>query len=759
MKYLFIYLLILINLPQLIAQTNMNGYVSDKKNREILVGANIHILSQNISLTTNEYGFYAITLPIGAYKMIVTYMGYKPDTIQFEMNNKSKQINIGLTPNNVEMNEVVVKYKIENQVNNLNIFHNQNLNQRKLATLPMTFGEPDIIKAIQLMPGVKNVADGSSGMYIRGGGLDQNLILIDEAPIYNPSHLFGLVSVFNPDIINNVSLYKGIIPANFGGRLSSVINTQLNEGSLLKTDCNIGISTLASRFTIQGPIKKEVASFHISARSSLGSFFFKPNENFTFVPSFYDINAKFNTKINNNNRIYFSIYHGRDRLLSYDGLSNYWGNSAATLRYNLSAGSKWFTNFCFIYSNYSNKYVFADKLRDYKWLTSIVDYTGKIQTSYYLNNNIKLYTGINMTYHHFTPGSNSTKTSIIPESNNLESAIYVNSEFIIRKNFSFQLGLRYSLFQSLGSNYWNDYTSMTDSVILQHNKSGVYNTYSGFEPRLNIVYQLNPKISIQFGYAKYYQYYQLIQNQSLSYTSIECWLPANKSLKPQFADVLTFAISSILKATKLNLEVYYKKLNNQIDYIDHAQLLNNPYIEKELRIGKGEAYGIEFSFKKEFWRIESEISYNWSRSIRKIRGINNNLWYPATYDIPHDLKLTASYNTNKRWIFSCIWMLMSGKAITIPTGYIQHNDRYVPIYSKRNSERLPFYHRLDLSAKLLSNKIGKSKSVWTFGIFNCYAKQNPLGYQFTFDPLNPPVKIYRYNFIRIFPNISYSINF
>lgn len=744
-----------------IAQTkiNLSGYVYDGKTGEILIGATIRENSNSAGTTTNDYGFFSLSLEPGKHLIICSFVGYKQFSLNLDLQSNTIKT-IRLTENSVQLGEVVVIPEKSEKFLRSNEFHSENLSIKDIRKLPIIFGEADVIKAVQLQAGVKTLGDGSSGMFIRGGSSDQNLIIIDEAPIYNPSHMFGLISVFNADAINNVNLIKSNMPAQYGGRVSAVIDCKLKEGNLYKYNYCISLNPFAASVFANGPIVKEKSAFLLSFRKSVVDLIFSPqiNSMLQIVPSFYDMNLKLNTKLGNKNRIYYSLYYGKDRLRSTEGFDNVWSNICSTIRWNLNLSSSFFSNVSVIYSNYSNNLEYSDNL-SYNWQTGVKDYNAKLDFTWYLSNNNSLKFGINSIYHQFVPGETKDTLQSIPRIQAYEHGIYLLNDLQLRKWVGLNAGLRISFFQNTGKATWFDYNSNYEPIDIHNNLSGIYNTYVNFEPRLSANFKIDKNRSLKIGYARNAQFMQVLQNSSLSYTSLETWFPANTNIKPITADVFSIgwfqtAFSNFL----LSMEIYYKNIENRIDYIDHAQLLDNQYVEAQTRNGKEKAYGLEIVISKEIGLLTGNVSYCYSRVLRTIPDINNNNEYSAPFDIPHDVRIFGNYKLNDSWSLSALWMFTSGRPATIPTGFYYEDWVQIPIYPERNSTRFPNYHRLDIAA-MHTTKPKNKKYYWDFGFgfYNLYNRINPIGYKFTsFDNM---LIIKEYSLFKIMPNVSVKLTF
>lgn len=749
---IFLCILICVN-----GQTIIDGYVSNAESNEALIGAVIYSLNDKTSTISNDYGYFSLKANDKDFQVIVSYIGYSNDTLDL---NLTKQIHFSVKLNKKQFNIAELEVNASKNTNLLqsNQYAPRRLNIENIKAMPMMMGEADVIKAIQLQSGVKTLGDGSSGMFVRGGSSDQNLILIDEAPIYNPAHMFGLLSVFNPDAVNSVSFYKSNMPAQYGGRTSAVIDCKMKEGNSKNHHFSAGISLLSTSVYANGPIVKEQSSYLVSFRKSITDLIFNPVQDGAFVvlPAFYDINVKLNTKIGKNDRLFFSFYDGKDHNKSYDGFDNQWKNTTATLRWNRSFGQKWYSNVSLISSRYVNDLKYTETDLNYSWRTGVQDLNLKIELDRYFSTNNRLKFGANTIYHQFTPGESNNPTQSIPHSQAIESAFFALQDITLWDKLGINYGLRFSTFQSIGEASWYEYDNLF--IKEHHNEKGVYHTNFQVEPRISLNYKLNDKQSLKGGYARNAQYMQVLENNTLSYTSLETWFPANPNIAPLLSDV--FSAGWFYEPNSnyfFSAEVYYKSIMNIIDYVDHAQLIDNPYVEAETLSGDGEAYGIELEVKKQTGKLTGSISYSYSRALQTIEGINNNESYSSLHDIPHDLRILTSYHHNKYWSYSAFWTYNTGRAATFPIGFYKDKEDYnrvIPIYSERNGSRFPSYHRLDLSAQY-STKAKGNKSYWDYslGVFNAYARENPTGYFFSDTTISP------YSYIGFLPNFSVKFNY
>ena len=742
-------------------QYTVSGYVRDRATGEVLVGATVYDAALQKGASTNGYGFYSLSLPAGEHNLKIAFLGYK--TIDYSVSlNADQNRNVELDVETVSLDAVTVSADGRDMALRTNQFCEERLTMRAIRQMPTMFGEADVVKVVQMQSGVKTLGDGSSGMFVRGGGNDQNLILIDEAPIYNPSHLFGLVSIFNPDAVNHIDLYKSNMPAQYGGRVSSVIDCKMKEGNANKFDFSVGLSPLATTLTANGPVVRGKSSFLVSARKSLLDIFCNAGDVFSLMPAFYDVNAKINVQIDSRNRLFLSFYNGKDRLESSDGFFNRWGNTSGTVRWNSNIGSRLFLNTSLIVSNYRNFMEFNENKHKYKWETGVADVNLKTDLSFFVSPSSTVKAGLGAIRHHFKPGQTADSLQSIPKIDAFEYSAYLLHDFEPTPWLGLNYGLRLSVFQNSGKATWYDYNSEYQPVGVHTNSHGAYKTHIGIEPRLSANLKLSADYSLKLSYARNAQYMQVLQNNSLSYSSLETWFPANANIKPVLVDVVSVGwFQNVGRQYSFSAELYYKHIDNQIDYVDHARLLNNPYIEGEVRTGKACAYGFELNMRKTEGRLTGGVNYTYSRALRTIDGINDGREYSSLYDIPHDLKINANYKLTANWSASAAWVYTSGRPTTLPVGFYQTEDSYtemaVPIYSERNSSRFPAYHRLDLSVGYEPEKQGR---VWwsaNFGLYNVYGRKNPLGYRFDND--HGRVRVMQTTLFRLLPNFAVKARF
>ncbi|MDX2188935.1 MAG: TonB-dependent receptor [Bacteroidota bacterium] len=722
-------------------KVSMSGYIKDAKNGEDIIGATVYVKELKTGATTNSYGFYSVTLPKGTYNILISYIGYKSIENQIVINENITQ-NFMLQVESITTDEVLVSaHPKDENVNNIQMSMNR-LTVDQMKKVPVMFGEIDIIKNIQQLPGVQSVGEGSSAFFVRGGSSDQNLILLDEAPVYNASHLAGIFSVFNGDAIKSADIYKGGIPAQFGGRLSSVVDIRTRDGNSQKLSGTASIGLLSSKATLEGPIIRDKGSFIVSARRSYFDVFLKASsdkdiKNTTLY--FYDINAKLNYQLGKRDRIYLSGYYGQDVFKSGNfGLS--WGNATTSLRWSHVFNNRLFMNTSGIFSDFNYSLGLTSGVQAFEWVANIQEQSLKQDYSYLLNINNELKFGVQICNKSFQPGVITPKSdnSIfrevkMPLNNALEYALYISNEQKIWNRLHLQYGLRFTTFQNNGNTtyiYANNNISSKNNITdtISNNYYQVDKTYFGLEPRLGVKFNVDEKSSIKASYNHTYQYIHQLSN-SASPLPITMWVPSSRYIAPQTSDQIALGyFHNLLDNTiECSLEGYYKWLNNTIDFKDNAQLLMNPAIETEVLRGTGYSYGAELMVKKSSGKFTWTAAYTLSWTKLKIPGINNGNEYFASWDRRHNINASLFYEINKRWSVGTSWMYGSGRPITLPAGKYTFEQTSVLIYNERNGERTPDFHRLDLSVNLKSKVKPNRKwsSEWNFSIYNVYNRKNP----------------------------------
>lgn len=756
----------------------ISGNIVDLKTGESQIGATIYINELKSGSITNAYGFYSITIPQGTYHFTYSYIGYKD--VQHEIKlTQNMELNIMLDEDTELLQELVIIASESVPF----IEHVQKgyveLKPASVSQMPALMGERDVIKSLQVIPGIKLFADGSTMFHVRGGDRDQNLILLDEAPIYNPSHVLGLFSTIIPDAAKDIKIYKGDFPVQHGGRLSSLIDIKTKDGNMKKFGFSGSLGLMATRFAVEGPLKRDKSSFFISGRFSNLDWFTKKVANSNAAIGFYDFNTKFNVAINKNNRLYFSFYSGQDKFEDIGNSGIQWGNFAGTLRWNHIFNSKLFSNTT-LYSSSYNYYLITSVQNNDRWHSSIANVSLKSDLSYFITTENTLYFGAKISYHGFNPGNYEPGNGIIPPSlsmvpkkNANEIALYAGNEQQFLGKVSIKYGLRLSVWQNIGPTTEYIYDENHHPIEAKSFAQGeVYNTNVELAPRIGLAYQITSKFSAKAFYTRSVQNIHLITNSISPFTNFEVWLPSSLNVKPQKADQLGggLFVKWPEKSLELKGEVYYKWMDNQIDYADHASMILNPFIEGELRFGKGKSYGGEIQLEKKQGKLTGWIGYAYSRSFRKIIEINNGNKYPTYFDRPHEISLFLSQKLGRKWDVSTTWIYNTGASITTPTSYFEFESQKVPIYTERGNDRLPNYHRLDFSVNFqLSRPENRFKHYINFSIYNFYGRQNPVYLNFNKtkvssgdlvvpgdvfpSPALTPSYTYIYNFI---PSISYN---
>ena len=733
----------------------INGYVRDASNGEALIGATVYVKEINNGVVTNVYGFYSITLDPGAYTVNYSYVGYTTQSRNISLT-KNQEVNIDLVIESEQLEEVVVTAERE-QANMENMEMSTNkLDIRTILKVPTFMGEADVFRSILLLPGVSTVGEGASGFNVRGGSVGQNLVLLDEAPVYNSSHLFGFFSVFNPDAVKDTKLYKGAIPSRYGGRLASLLDVRMKEGNSKKFEANGGIGSLFSRLAVEAPIVKDKSSFIVAARRSYIDVVARP-----FVPllkeggalNFYDLTLKANYTFNRKNKLYASGYFGRDVFLFDANQGFSWGNTTGTLRWNHLFNERLFSNLTFVYSKYDYKLQFGEDDRDsFKWDSSISNFILKPQFTYFINSNNELDFGGEAIYYTFEPAnavgvSNGDVLDVsLDKKYNLETALYLGNRQTINEVLSVEYGLRFSRFQLFGpgkSYQYNDTLPglrKTPAGFREFGRGEAIADYANWEPRASFRIQSSPVSSVKGSYNRMAQYLHLISNTTAS-NPLDVWAPSSAMIKPEIGHQFTLGYFRDLGTDRdyeISVEGYYRATENQIDYIDGADLLINEFLEGELLSGKGRAYGVETYFQKKKGRLSGWISYTLGRTELKVGGINRGEWYPTRYDQLHNVKIAAFYDINERWSMSTDFVWVSGTPTTFPTSRFVVQDILIPYNSNgsRNNVRLPAYHRLDVSFRLEGKKVRRGKErkntdYWVFSLYNVYARKNPFSIYFS----------------------------
>lgn len=768
-------------------KVTISGTIVNSQNNETLIGVSIYIPELQSGTTTNEYGFFSLSIPKGDYTLQVSYMGFQTSEEKISLQQNLRK-NISLESSTQNLEEIVITErknianikKPEMSVNKLTI--------QEIKKMPAVMGETDILKSILQLPGVTNAGEGASGFNVRGGAADQNLILLDEALLYNSSHLFGFFSVFNSDAIKDLKLYKGGIPSRFGGRVSSVLDIYQKEGNSNEFHMNGGIGVISSRLLAEGPLEKGKGSFLVAGRSSYAHLFLKLTDNKNSA-YFYDLNTKLSYKLNENNSLFLSGYFGRDVFDIGDQFNNVYGNAVLNLRWNHLYSEKLFSNLSMIYSDYY--YGLKLDVAGLNWDSGIKNYNIKYDFKHYISDRYKMTYGLNAVYYDFNPGtvsptgaSSGINREQLDKKYALEPALYVDAEHEITDKLSINYGFRYSMFYRMGQQDMNIYANneaVTFNPELQiyekgkpigteHFGSGkTIASFDNLEPRLAVSYQLDDNQSIKASYNRMSQYIHLVSNTA-SPTPLDVWAPSDNFIKPQLLDQVALGYFRNFHNDDYTLEteIYYKKVKNRIDYIDGADLIANKAIEQVILNGRSRSYGLEVLLRKNSGKLNGWISYTLSRSEQQTpgrtaleTGINNGKWYSTGYDKTHNLAVTASYKLTEKWSFGSTFALQSGQPVTFPNGQYEYGGVIVPSYGARNEDRLPAYHHLDVSATYIPKPDKKKgwQGEWVFSIYNLYNRMNSASMTFRQNEdtgRNEAVRLSIFGFI---PSVTYNFKF
>ena len=767
----------------------LSGYVKDAENGESLIGAAVYVQELKQGTITNTYGYYSLTLPEGTYTIEYRYIGYKSITENIQLF-QNQRIDIELEEEIFEIEEVVILGESMDQNISSNEMSVNKLDIKTIQNLPALLGEVDVIKSIQLLPGVSSVGEGSSGFNVRGGSVGQNLVLLDDAPVYNASHLLGFFSVFNPDAVKDVKLYKGGIPSYYGGRLSSILDIQMKEGNSKHPEVQGGIGTIFSRLTVEAPIVKDKGSFIVAGRRSYADVLTRA---FTDILepgqalNFWDLTLKSNYQITEKDRIYLSGYLGQDNFMFDKNQGFNWGNRTATLRWNHLFDERLFFNMTSFFSDYKYKLAFGEGNVDlFKWDSRIRTTAVKPEFSYFINANNEMYFGGELLYYRFDPANavgisagEATNITLDPKYAK-EFAMYVGNNQSVSSKIVLEYGLRYSHYFLTGPGNIYKYEETIPGerknlISVRETRKGVtMQQYNNLEPRISLKYQVDKSSSVKASYNRMAQYLHLISNTTAS-NPLDVWTPSSNNIKPEIGDQYAIGYFRNFGNNQFesSVEFYYRSTRNQIEYIDGADLLINEFIEADILSGIGRAYGMEASFRKNTGRLTGWISYTLGRTELKVDGINRGEWYPTRYDQTHNLSITGTYELNKRWSFSSSFTYITGTPTTFPNARFEMQDYVVPhnTYESRNNIRIEDYHRLDISAtwkgrEYRKDKKRKNEDYWVFGLYNVYGRRNPFSIYFSQDGDRPvpgepiPTSGTRVSIIgTIVPSISYNFKF
>jgi outer membrane cobalamin receptor len=722
---------------------SLSGYVYDRKTGEVLIGANILIDELAAGVVTNPFGFYSITLPRGLYILKLSYVGFKKSIIPVILDTNIVR-DFHLDQEISSLQEVIIRDDYEGEVSGRTQMSQLKLEPTSVSIMPALLGEPDVIKSLQSVPGINLMGDGSTLFFVRGGNKDQNLILLDDAPIYMPSHMLGFFSTIVPDAVKEIKIFKGDMPAEYGGRLSSLIDIRSKDGNMNQWGVSGSFGLVSVKGTVEGPVVKGRSSLFLSGRRSYFGWFVDQ-----FVPdlnkmNFSDLTGKFNFRINDNNRLYFSGYAGRDYFSegpSGSDLSGIrWQNLTGSFRWNHLFSDKLFSNTTVYASKYDYSLV-TDLDRNDVWHARIANISSKTDFTWYRNPDNTIRVGGLFSYHSFNPGNYESGTDtkavdfpIVSMKYATETALYFSDSRNIFNWLSIRYGARVNLWMNSGKSTeysFNENYQVTDTSF--YKSAEVYNFFVTLEPRIGVSFWINPATSIRAGYSTTVQHIHLITNSISPFTTVEVWLPSGPNIKPEIADIITAGFFRRLHYPEMefSIEAFYKHMRNQIDYTDHAQMLLNPLVESELRFGSAESAGLEILLKKNYGRLTGWLGYTFSHATRKISGINNNKPYPASWDRPNDLSLFVAYDISKRINISANWIYMTGSAFSSPVSFYYYNGRSIPLYAEKNNDRLPDYHRFDVSARFDLNKNDeKFDHNLVLSIWNIYNRKNPIAINF-----------------------------
>jgi hypothetical protein len=765
----------------------LSGIVTDNSTTETIIGVNIIIPELKNGTVTNEYGFYSLTLEEGTYQLQISYLGFKTVNLTLELD-ADKTLNFKLEESVESLDEIIINEDVEK----LNIRKPQmsvnSLSINTIKQMPVVLGEVDVIKSITLLPGVTNAGEGSSGFNVRGGSADQNLILLDEATIFNSSHLFGFFSVFNPDAIKDIKLYKGGVPAKYGGRVSSVLDIYQKEGNNEEFHLNGGIGLVSSRLLAEGPIKKGKGSFLFGGRSSYAHLFL-PLFDLDNVAYFYDLNTKLSYRLNKKNSVYLSGYFGRDVFSLGDSFTNTYGNTVLNFRWNHLFSNKLFSNFSAIYSDYF--YGLTLDFVGFDWESGITNFNVKYDLKHYISDTFKLEYGLNSIYYKFNPGeiepideNSGINPDKLIDKYAFENAIYIDAEHKISDKLSLSYGARLSTFHRLGQdelNVYQDNNPLNFNNQLQvyeiaepigtesFSRSDVLESFANIEPRASLAYQLNESSSVKASYNRMSQYLHLLSNTS-SPTPLDVWAPSGRFIEPQILDQVALGYFKSINdnAYSVEVETFYKTIKNRIDYIDSANLIANDAIEQVILNGEARAYGLEILLRKNEGRFKGWLAYTLSKSKQRTpgrtpleTGINNGDWYNTPWDKTHDITLTGSYELNKKWSFNTNFLFQTGIPATFPNGQYQFNGIIIPVYEARNSSRLTNYHRLDLSVNFNPKPDSQKrfKGQWVFSLYNIYNRRNATNITFRENRMSGRNEATRLAIFGIVPAVTYNFQF
>lgn len=750
--------------------STLSGFIYDKSNGETMIGANIFVKELGFGTASNVYGFYSLTIPSGEYTLEVSYVGYEKEYKKLNFN-KSNKLDFRITQTSYDLDEVVVEGKKADDNVKSTDMGTMDLTPKSIDKIPVLLGEKDILKTIQLLPGISSAGEGSSGFIVRGGSADQNLVILDEAPVYNASHLMGFFSIFNSDAIKNAKIIKGISGPEYGGRLSSVLDITMKDGSNKDYSAYGGIGLISSRLTLEGPIVEDKGSFILSGRRTYADLFFplfgeEQLENSALY--FYDLNAKLNYRLGDNDRVFLSAYTGRDVFSFNDEFGFDWGNTTATLRWNHILSDKLFSNTTLMYSDYNYDINVEDVDQSTTVSSGIRDINFKEDLQYYFNSDNTFKFGLNGIYHTFQPGSitaegatnfNSKK---VDDSHAIESNLYLGHEWNINPLLKLDYGLRYSNFTLIGPADAYTFDENGNVTNTETYESGdIIKSYNHLEPRFSATYLLDETSSLKMGYARNTQNIHLLSTSTTS-TPLDIWQPSTAIIEPEVSDLVSVGYFRNFENNKYvaSIELYYKDMQNLIEYKNGADIFLNEHIESQLVFGNGWSYGLELFVEKKIGMFTGWLSYTLSNTERKFDEINDGAAFPSRQDRTHDISIVGMYDLNDKWSLSANWVYYTGQAATYPAGKYSIDGMNVNYYTDRNGQRMPDYHRLDLGATYYFKKTEQQEMSLTFSLYNAYARENAYTISFEESAADPNVtQAVRLALFSIVPSLTFNFKF
>ena len=773
-KYVILITLLFLSVSSVFSQNKftISGTIKDSTTGESIIGASVSIAElKETGTVSNAYGFYSLTIPTGKYTVTTQVIGYSARSVQVNLL-QNTIINFNLSSRSTSLKEVVIGAEKKNDNITNPEMGVEKLDVKQIAAIPVLFGEKDILKTLQLLPGIESAGDGNSGFYVRGGGSDQNLILLDEAPVYDASHLLGFFSVFNSDAIKDVTVYKGDEPAQYGGRLSSVLDIKMNDGNDQNYIISGGIGLIASRISIEGPIVKHKGSFIICARRTYADLFLKLSSDSNLNQSslyFYDINIKANYELGKKDHLYLSGYFGKDVLGFGNTFSINWGNTTGTLRWNHLFSDKLFSNASFIVSNYTDNIGINFSGTSIGIVSRIQDYGFKYDFQYYMSDVSTLNFGLNSTYHQIVPGeivaenNSQVSTLNLTDDYSWENSLYLSNILKPTSSFSLEYGVRLTAFSVLGPGDFYNYNTATGQTLdTTVYKSGQFvKTYINPEPRISASYTLNKVSSIKASYARNTQNIHLLNNTTTE-NPTDQWIPSTNYIQPEISDQVSLGYfrNFVDNTYEFSIEGYYKQVQNLLDYRDNAQLEYNENIESQLLFGQGRAYGVEFFLKKKYGKFNGWIGYTLSSAQQQIAGVNNGSWYNSPQDRPNDLSVVGIYQASKKWSFSATFVYYTGNPVTFPSGKYDVDGNVYFYYTSRNGYRMPPYSRLDIGATVQCKKRKNFEANWTFSIYNVYDRWNAYTITFQQNPNNTSeTQAIQTTLFGIIPSVTYNFKF